>query len=352
MYALKAENVSRRILFAPKQPAQPLLTAGSGATAAISQTQEEDEEINPFSTSLSSDKTIKHPTSDSSWHLVPTSSSAQDATASSSTAVANLDPLVLDPEASPEAASRPVTSTSSAFERAADDTHRFKWASLPKHEDSYFFSDDEEVQHGDGTQLQQSIYVDVPGEGSTSQKNEDGDTDMLSIPSSLSVSDRSTSSNAVSPRISQRSKSSPRVPMRHERSGTLTQAALEENSRLEEALAAQEAALTSSSEGEDADDPDETQLARAPDALSAGIKPSRRRQALGAIKPPSQAALSVTSSQRSGIKRRHKQAGMSDKGSKRSHTSGGIGGAARQTAKRAKLRYCPRSSETENARSA
>jgi hypothetical protein len=217
----------------------------------------------------------------------------------------------------------PVTSTSSRSQ-TADGTH-FRWASLPKHTDSYFFddSDEEGPPATSDEQLQHSIYAEVAGEGgkaSQSQKIEDGDTDMLSIPSSLSFSERSTSSDAASPRVAER-KHSPRALVRHRNASTLTEAALEENTRLQEALAAREAALTSGSEDEDANDPDETLLARAPDALSAGIRQSRRRVPLGAVKPPSQLALSVTSSQRSGIKRRHKQAGQSDKGSKRSHTS-------------------------------
>lgn len=126
--------------------------------------------------------------------------------------------------------------------------------------------------------------------------------------------------------------------MRHT-SATLTAAALEENSRLEEAQAlalytnaVQDAVLTSGSEGEEDPeaqemDADERLLSRAPDALSAGIRPKRKKMPLGAVKAPShpsasRAPLSVTSSQRSsGLKRRHRQAGMSDKGSKRSHTS-------------------------------
>ena len=319
----------RRILFAPKQPAQPLLTpAPSAGGGAIS----EQEISNPFSTSLSSDSTVKNTAAGDSWQLVPSSSSASsivEAGDGSYSAVANDETPLVDPipEASPVTAttvpSIPVTSTSSR-PQTADGTH-FRWASLPKHTDSYFFddSDEEAPPATSNEQLQQSIYAEIAGEGSKasqSHKIEDGDTDMLSIPSSLSFSERSTSSDAASPRVAQR-KHSPRALVRHRNASTLTEAALEENTRLQEALAAREAALTSGSEEEDANDPDETLLARAPDALSAGIRQARRRVPFGAVRPPSQIALSVTSSQRSGIKRRHKQAGQSDKGSKRSHTS-------------------------------
>lgn len=196
----------------------------------------------------------------------------------------------------------------------------------------------------------------------TATPTDDEDTDMLSLPSSLSVSERTHSnSTRSSPRFSgsygeAHSRPLPEGSLEGIENTGLTHAAL---SRIDEASAihgvfdlgqaAHEAGLTSGSEeDEDGDntdtmeDPEERLLAKAPDAISAGIRPIRNRPALQALPPTTTSQrtvsagrvsesirdnLSVTSS----AKRRHRRAGTNDRGIKRSN-KGEYGGPGRTVA--------------------
>lgn len=227
--------------------------------------------------------------------------------------------------------------------------NRSRWSAVPvpRRDGSSFFDDEdeEEALFSDKVHRQQtdglfddsdnsaSIYPDVPALRMTkNSQNEGEDIDMLSLPSSLSVSDRSSSRDLPSPEFDYPGTSFEPSPRHDEDIGssniTLTEAALSRISTANAfATGEAETALTSGSEDE-ADDHDETLLSRAPDAISAGIRPSRRRT-LQSIRAPSQlsSALSggkISSSQRSATKRRHRQSGISDKGSKRSNNSANL----------------------------
>lgn len=285
------------------------------------------------------------------------------------------------------AATREGSSQSSTHSQAAEDNDNV-WSSVPYHDSSHFFDDgpaddpDEQgsgypgplfddhrhhlarhpIRRNDGEQhMAASIYASVPnvrlrglntdrlepstasGSGRLRSSEEEEDTDMLSLPSSLSVSDRTTSNST---------RSSPRFALHHsgsqlhseelfaDENTALTRAAL---SRIDEVSALamrydisppQETGLTSGSEDGGESDADERLLSRAPDAISAGIRSVRQRVPLqplpgaaasqsplsgGRISAASRDNLSVTSS----AKRRHRRAGTSEKGTKRSNQGKG-----------------------------
>ena len=224
------------------------------------------------------------------------------------------------------------------------------WSSLPRHDSSIFFDDTESENIGNHDQRQGSaiqspshMTVSAVNPHSTSRHvaEEGEETDMLSLPSSLSVSDRSSSrsergtSSESSPKLGQEN------PFKRLPSDSLTEAALSEiASKAKDADALGEADLTSGSDEESDMDPDESILSRTPDAISAGIRPLQRRplqnlpmysipqktqSSQGRVDmSPEKANLSSTTSsscRSNGIKRRHRAAGVRDTGSKKSHTS-------------------------------
>lgn len=224
-----------------------------------------------------------------------------------------------------------------------------RWSAVPqpRRDGSSFFDDEDEedslfsdkqllLDRPSADPASRSIYPDALHLQSTPSKHATEDTDMLSLPSSLSVSDRSTSDALPSPRFDYpdtafalTTDADSEAPQHHAIEGssiTLTEAALSRIATGETAHAKEpEATLTSGSEDE-AEDAEEAALSRAPDAISAGIRPSRRR-ALQSIRAPSQLSSALSGSrlsQKSATKRRHRQSGISDKGSKRSNTSASL----------------------------
>lgn len=348
-----------RVLFAPQQHPSPSSDAPHAGNRAIAHNPAEvavDTE-DPFEQAEDNDSTM--PASATAWQLVSSASSPSSPSA---------------PQAELSATRSPRAASSGYKEHLSQDSEgdeddddgleqdstansNSRWSAVPKprRDGSSFFDDEDEEEalfsdkllhdrrhdglfsHGGGnTPVPQFIYPQVPAHRSPStsrHRREDGeDTDMLSLPSSLSVSDRSASDDLPSPRFDYVDSAFTLPADDSQEAGnsniTLTEAAL---SRIGTGhIPAQdqaEIALTSGSEDE-AEDADEKLLSRAPDAISAGIRPNRRR-ALQSIRSPSQlsSALSggkVSSSQRSATKRRHRQSGISDKGSKRSNTSANL----------------------------
>ena len=232
------------------------------------------------------------------------------------------------------------------------------WSSLPKHDSSIFFDDDESNENNASERdWQHGLPVQSPsasGSGAIRLSAEGEETDMLSLPSSLSMSDRSSfRSGPLSAQPSPKLGEVPAGPSLL--SDGLTEAALSQIAKdgRTGGEADEDKALTPEMVRENDMDAYEYVLSHTPDAISAGIRPVRREplQALQShsasqrsdnaldkyVPLPDKENLSVRSSRRSSAtKRRHRAAGISDKGSKRSNTSGSradAGKAARSTFK-------------------
>lgn len=246
---------------------------------------------------------------------------------------------------------------SEASSESASPDHNHTWSSLPKHDDSRFDADDDLHAEGESedddlfsasprrtaVQDPSSIYagltnVNLPiarsrpstGNAESAREGEESE-DLLSLPSSLSISSGQSSRRNHSPRRrlleAQGHSHLPRI----QSASSLTAAALRqneaENKRSATPLDHREVILTSGSEDEGESEGGEAikayerALLATPDAISVGIKPLRRknRSALQETHPMPQA--SVGSQSATSAKRRHRQAGSSSKGSKRSNTS-------------------------------
>ena len=412
-----AQSPRYRILFAPRQPAQPVVSSSAdalpdratatataipassakeGAMAADDSVYTGVNEAAVMPSSLESDTTIvasdiahvNGPAggaalSASVWHIIdPTSTSSRPAIATERAAAGSSQARSQDADRVTHHAA-PAVDPLDPFAQPASP---LLWSTFPGHDASNFFEDDELVL-ADGSErpvsnrprtaglcppdstLQQSIYLTMPGDEGLLHDLDDDTADLLSLPSSLSMSERGStaapaSSSLASPRAQPPRRRASRVSMSPPRSrsqrtayrdGHLTREALARASlEAERADTAEptaesriplrqartharqedEAGNTSGSEADGEQESqsaartnaDEEMLARTPDAMSAGIRAAPRVPfaPLGHGHQTQPAdhdkALSACSSQR---KRRHRTAGLSDKGSKRSATSSG-----------------------------
>lgn len=367
----------RRILFAPAPP-QPSSSELQPADHVRHSRLDEDEQEDPFEQGTEEHTSTLASSSTSDWQHVSSTSTApahSRGDAHQHAAATSRSPSAVTPPhyaSSGQIAEAGQSSTNEADESSNTNHSRWSAVPIPRRDTSSFFDDEDEDDdelfsddklinrndhhHSSGERSafldenSQSIYRDLPfiQQRRRQPQLQDGtaaaeETDMLSLPSSLSVSDRSTSDDLPSPRFDYLDSAFSltgdaggafNADEEEEIAGnsniTLTEAALSRIARADTPTSPKEleAALTSGSEDEAGNDEDEAALSRAPDAISAGIRPSRRK-ALQSIRAPSQLsdAISggrVSSSQKSATKRRHRQSGISDKGSKRSNTSASL----------------------------
>lgn len=352
-------HVLSRILFAPPQPAPSGSVLGHAGNRAITSTTQLPEE--PVGETEEDADPFQHPEkriislSASEWQHVSSSPPEQ----ASDVEAATRSPSAVTRYSS-SGQLHGDTAGQSSESATIPDNNQSRWSAvpIPRRDTSSFFDDDDDddedalfsdklindrLRHDEESgfldENSQSIYPHAPQLRRVNQhsiKVQDGeDTDMLSLPSSLSVSDRSTSDDHPSPRFDYPDSAFNLKPetLEEEAAGgsniTLTEAALSRIGSGSSPTSPKEveAGLTSGSEDE-AGNEEEAALLRAPDAISAGIRPTRKK-ALQAIRTPSQPASAVSggrvsSSQKSASKRRHRQSGISDKGSKRSNTSASL----------------------------